>query len=445
MRDGAGLSSGREEFAAVHAIRDTVPTRRHAEMLFDMVVEMLGDGSWVETWNDGAVRTLFRRVPARGPFVIPHPLLSVVRGGREGPSPLPTAIPGIYEAPPTRPGRAPRLRDLGPGRLEVHDGPHRAEVAYGGDGRWFETVRSASPTALCGVLPALEAGGASPVELLADFVASLDVRRHGPGRVFLPVPLPVGVRGAWNCGLLAIREALFAGGDAAKPGVMAADGWTGRALARGATQEAALDAWKSEVAKVRPFPKRPERPVEPLPESTIVQEVTDDGFRIEGTLRGPASDAPWVEPTVGNAPAAVLPIEAPPESPTPIGEWTLLAGGFGSVFPAAIAWEPEGFTMVGDRLLDRLCPGEWEERLAAADRDAPGRLERPAGPTRDLPDNVTRVRTYRFADEETEALLDRPAVSTSWTRGFSARGLDGDCLRGCVVRMRVEGGRDDRG
>ena len=79
--------------------------------------------------------------------------------------------------------------------------------------------------------------------------------RHGPGRVYLPAPLPGGVRGTWGCGLYAVREACFADGGPAAPGFMAADGWTGRALARGATREAALDAWRVEVAEVRPFPE----------------------------------------------------------------------------------------------------------------------------------------------------------------------------------------------
>ena len=105
-KDGKQNDGG--EFRAVRAIRDAVPTRRHAEMLFDMVATILGPEAWVETWNDGASRTLYRRESEGSPHVVPWPTLSVSRGGREGPSPLPTAVPGVYEEPPRRPGPSPR-------------------------------------------------------------------------------------------------------------------------------------------------------------------------------------------------------------------------------------------------------------------------------------------------------------------------------------------------
>jgi len=425
-------------FRAVRAIRDAVPTRRHAEMLFDMVVDILGEESWIETANGGAIRTLFRREAAGSLHVVPWPLLSVSRGGRDGPSPLPTGVPGVFEEPPKRPGPAPRLRGLGPGELNVHDGPHRATVTYGGDGRWFETCRSASPEALSGVVPALAARTATPVELVADYVASLDPGRHGPGRVFLPVPLPGGARGAWNCGLFAIREALFDGGDPGASGFMAADGWTGRARACGATREAALSAWREEVARVRPFPVKPKPPPEPLPEPSVEHGVTEGGFYFRGTLRGPSSDVPRVEPEVENSPAAVLPVGGRPGVPAPVGIWTRLVGCYGTVVPVALRWEPEGFTLIGDRLLDGLDLLELEERLAAADRDAPELPARPAELGPKIPLGSTRVRTYRFAAEVTGAPLDAPAVSTSWSRGFHARDLDADRLREAVVRMRAE-------
>ena len=110
MRGMKGQPDEQGEFRAVWAIREAVPTRRHAEMLFDMVVDILGEEAWVEACNGGAIRTLFRRESAGSPFIVPWPLLSVARGGREGPSPIPTAVPGVYAEPPKRPGRAPRLR-----------------------------------------------------------------------------------------------------------------------------------------------------------------------------------------------------------------------------------------------------------------------------------------------------------------------------------------------
>jgi len=437
--DGMGREGDPGEFRAVRAIREAVPTRRHAEMLFEMVESALGEGAWVETVNDGAGRTLYRRESGGSALVIPWPLLTVARGGREGPSPLPTGVPGVYEAPPRRPGRAPRLRGLGPGQLDVHDGPHRATVSYGADGRWFECARSADPDALAGVVTALEEETSSPVERVADYLSGLALRRHGPGRAFLPVPLPGGVGGAWRCGLRALRNGLFAGDLPDAPGFVVADGWTGEARAHGATRDVALEAWRAEVARVRPFPETP--PPDDLPEPSMEQSETEDGFVVRATLRGPSSDVPWVEPTVESSVAVVLPVMARLGGAAPIGEWTWLVGVHGTVYPAALRWEPEGFTLIGDLLAADLDPDRLEEWLVEADAAAPGRPARPeedGAPGR--PALETRVRAYRFADEFTEARLDRPAVSTSWSRSFSAGNLDGDRLRWSVVRMRPEGG-----
>ena len=319
---------GPEEFRAVHAVRDALPMRRHAEMLFEMVADLLGGEAWIETWNGETTRRLFRRESPGSPWFPPWPLLSVTRGGRTGPSPAMTGVPGVYEEPRPRPGPAPRLRDLGPGELDIHDGPHRVTVSYGGDGRWFECSRSVSPEALAGAVPALAAKTGPPVEILAAFLAGLDVARHGPGRVHLPVALPGGLQGTWLCGLFAIREALFRGRVPRSARWVAADGWTGAALTWGGTREAALDAWRAEVERVRPFPPRPEEPAEPPPEPSMEQSFEGNRFHLRMTLRGPTSDVPWLEPTPENSPAALVPIGDLPGGPPALGAWTWLVGSF---------------------------------------------------------------------------------------------------------------------
>jgi len=433
-----GKPNDQEEFRAVWAIRDALPTRRHAEMLFDMVVDLLGDEAWVETWNGETTRTLFRR-ETKGPrWILPWPLLSVTRGGREGPSPIRTAVPGVYEEPKTRPGPAPRLRGLGPGQLDVHDGPHRATVSYGGDGRWFECSRSESPEALAGVVPALAGKTAPPVELVAAFLAGLDIARHGPGRVHLPVPVPGGVQGVWNCGLHAIREALFRERVPRAARWVLADGWTGGALAWGATREAAVAAWTAELSRVRPFPSKPEAPPEPLPEPSMEQSVEESGFSMWGTLRSPASDVPWVEPSVENSPAALIPLGDLPAQPPPLGGLTWLVGATGTVLPAALRLEPGGFTLVGDRLLEGLDLAGFEERLAEADLKAVPRHTPPADWPYEVPAFDCCLRTYRLVDEKTGTPVKPLVVSQSWSEGFRAIGLDGDRHRWHALRLRPE-------
>jgi len=165
----------------VRVIRETLFTRRHAEMLFDQVTDLLGEEAWIETRNAGTQRSVYRREAPGAQTITPWPVLKLGLGGR-----LSTVIPlmgppGAPAEPPPRPGRAPRLRGLGPGEILIHDGSRSVTVTYGEDGRWFETTRSGDLETLAAVVPALAHKSAQPVELLADFVAGLDPRKSGPG------------------------------------------------------------------------------------------------------------------------------------------------------------------------------------------------------------------------------------------------------------------------
>jgi hypothetical protein len=153
-----------------------------------------------------------------------------------------------------------------------------AEGREASQGRWFETSRSASADDLLGVVGALEAKNAPPVELVAAFVAGIDLAHLGPGRVHLPVAVPGGARGSWNCGRNAIREALFRERVPRSARWVATDGWTGRAVAWGATRDAAMEAWRAEVARTRPFPEKPKPPTEPLPQAPLQKIEPENPF-----------------------------------------------------------------------------------------------------------------------------------------------------------------------
>jgi hypothetical protein len=443
MSSAARGPAGSDEFRSVHAIRDALPTRAHAEMAFGMVADLLGDAAWVETWNGETTRTLFRRESPRSPWIVPWPLVSVTRGGRDGPSPVMTSAPGVYEEPKPRPGPAPKIRGLGPGSITIHDGPQHVNVCYGGDGRWFEcSVSSPAREALSGVLPVLAAKNASPTEMVASFVAALDLGRHGPGRVHLPVPLPGGAQSVWNCGLFATRDALFFGRVPASARWVAVDGWTGRAFGFGATRDAAIAEWREQLARVRPFPEKPQAPAEPLPEPSAEQSFDGDSFSIRVTMRGPASDVPWVEPTLDNSPVTVMPIGELPETSPRFGEWTQLVGAYGGLRLAHVRRDRRGFTLVGDALfgqrLDDLdarldaADGEWDERQRYFEEH----VTRPEGFPEPPPSDCS-VRTYRIMDERTRTPLVTAAVcNASRQRGFNARGLDAERVRWQVVRVR---------
>lgn len=429
------------EFRSAHAIRDAVPTRAHAEMLFGMVVDMLGDAAWVETWNGEQSRTLFRRDAPGSNWIVPWPLLSVSRGGREGPSPILTVVPGVYEEPPSRPGPVPKIRGLGPGSLTVHDGPESVTICYGGDGRWFEcSVSRAAQEAFASVVAALAAKTASPTETVASFLAALDVGRHGPGRVHLPIALPHGAQGVWNCGLFAIRDALFEDRVPAGARWIAADGWTGRAIAFGPTRDAAIHAWRSEVARVRPFPEKPKEPPGPLPEPSVEQHFDGESLSMHATLRGPSSDVPWVDPTLANSPAVVFQVPDAPDNRPSFGVYTRLIDAFANFRLALIRREKRGFTLVGDALFGQDLR-ELDSRLDAADREWDARaatfpkIERPPGFPEPPPSDCS-VRTYRLIDERTRTPARASVSSAGRRRGFDAKSLDAGQLRWQVMQMR---------
>lgn len=444
--DDRSESKDSEEFRAVNAIRDAIATRAHAEMLFGQVADLLGDAAWVETANGEQSRTLFRREAPGSPWIVPWPLLSVARGGREGPSPIMTAVPGVYEEVPPRPGVAPKIRGLGPGQLTLHDGKHSVTVCYGADGRWFECSVTDAREALADVVPALASKSASPVELVAAFVAKIDIGRHGPARVHLPVPLPWGAQGVWNCGLGGIRDALFRDQVPADGRWVAADGWMGRAVAFGPTRDAAVAAWRAEVARVRPFPEPTpafEMP-DPPPESHVEQEFDGQHLSIRGVFcgAGPKGDAPPVEPTLENSPVAVMPVAELPDTTPSFGGWVRTVDRWGGLQLALLRRERRGCTLMGDVVMGQDLT-DLDDRLDAADRvwDADHaarprpKFELPPGFPEPPPTDTT-VRMYRLVDDKARAPVEATCTSAGRTAGFDARGLDSEQVRVQVVRMR---------
>lgn len=451
----ADRSNDDAEFRAVNAIRDAIPTRAHAEMLVAQVADLLGDAAWVETAGGGQSQTLFRRESPGSPWIVPWPLISVARGGREGPSPILTAIPGVYAEPEVRPGPAPKIRGLGPGQLTIHDGAHSVTVCYGADGRWFECSVTDARVTLAGVVPVLASRSASPVELVAAFVAGIDPGRQGPARVHLPVPLPWGAAGVWGCALGAIRALLFQDQVPADGRFVAADGWTGRAIAFGPTRDAAVAAWRAEVERVRPFPApAPETGMpafempDPPPESHVEQEFDGKHLHIRGVFfgGGPTSDASSVEPTLANSPVAVIPVAELPDAAPAFGAWVRTVDRWGRLRLAGLRRERRAWTLVGDAAMGQNLT-DLDARLDAADLawDAwiaalPPRpkFELPPG-FPEPPPTDTSVRTYRVAHEPTGAPVEAVCSSAGRTAGYDPRSLDAERLPWQVVRMRRDG------
>ena len=153
---------------------------------------------------------------------------------------------------------------------------------------------------------------------------------------------------------------------------------------------------------------------------------------------GPRGDVPWVEPTAENSPAALMPLGDLPAKAPALGGWTWLMNRFGTTVPVALRLEPGGFTLVGDRLLERLDLATLEVRLAEADETAMPRAELPPDFPYERPVTDSHLRTFRLVDEKTGAPVKPAVVGQSWSKGFRPITLDGDHLRWSVLRLRPE-------
>lgn len=82
QRDTASMPSPLA--ATVETMRTHLTTSRHAEMLFDVLVDLLGDQGVVWTANQGQLRRLFRRDSYVPTLIVPWPLAELSVGGRIG-------------------------------------------------------------------------------------------------------------------------------------------------------------------------------------------------------------------------------------------------------------------------------------------------------------------------------------------------------------------------
>jgi len=444
-----------DEFRVVTAIRAALPTRRHAEMLFEQVADRLGDGGWSAGSKDGLRRVLYRRDAPGTRCFLPWPLLDLSLRERQT---IPWAIDGVPVEPPPRPeprGAPPRLRNLGPGEVTIHDGPQSITITYGADGRCVETTRGGPPETLHGALAALGTATASPVELLAAFVSDLDLSTCAPGRVVMPTPLPGGLPGTWLCGLHALREALFEGRIPPDARFVAVDGFAASVLVCGSSREETLERWRAEVERVRPqapvpapAPPEPSEPSQPHDSPASFEpprdfepptEFGDRSATFGMHMRIEAKSAiPMPEQTPENTPAIFVELSPPPLEPSPADDWVPLLGHFGETVHAARRRDDDGFTLVGDHALHFVALERLDALLDAADERADRDAERTNSlglPTPRRPYD-TQTREYLLLDDRTGLPLPTPRVRTSRTRGFHARNLDGAQLRRSAVRVR---------
>ncbi len=419
----------------MRALAAAVPTSRHASMLVDAVVDLLGARAFVDTANDGNRRRVYERDADNSDWVIPWPAVEVFLGGRLWHATDPIQLRDT-PPPPPRERRVPRLRNLGFGDLRVGEAESAIELRYAETGVLQENCGNASPAAPPALASIAPARPGSPLEQVAERIAALDRAQRGPGRVRLPVPTPDGVPGAWAIGLISTRDALFDG--RVPPGArwVAADGWAGTAFGHGATRDEALERWLAEVRRVRPGPAVPDPDEPPTETSLEVVEERPDRVRFAGALAGTPDGVPRPELVPENTPAVLIALAPPPDWPPPFGAWMRLLDEYGRTEWVALRHDPDGFTLVGGELLGRSDLARLDQQLDAADRAAAHKLEVPEGEwPAHLPRRDSRVVTYRAVDERGRSIA--PSVDgVEVNPGFRGRILQATKVRNRVVRQR---------
>jgi hypothetical protein len=439
------------EHRVANALREALPTRRHGEMLFDAAAEALGPAARVEVTPDGNKKVLYRLDGSDPRWVIPWPLLTLDKNPRWT---FPMEIPGLEPAPPPPPlpGKAPNLRGLGPGYIQLQDGTRYIQVAYAEDGRSFETSRGGPPSALEGVLPILADGVGPAAERLAAYVVGLVPARAGPLRIFLPDPGAWSAWGAWFTGLPRLRAAVARGEIPSDARWAVIDPVDGSALAWGATRDEALGAWRAEVARVRPgssTPPPPERPAfEPPGEPELPPPPDDEGnrprlpIRIRFEINFGGGDPALPQPAPAPPPAAIIPavviqLPALPPEPAPIGAWRRFLSGCGATVPAAYREEAAGWTLIGKPALDLLGAPDAEAALDEAQRAHEAFLkeanEKEAPAT---PETAWTIRIFDLLDEST-GLPRAPTTRQAFLQpGREIPILDGDIVSVGAARLR---------
>jgi hypothetical protein len=278
-------------------------------------------------------------------------------------------------------------------------------VTYREDGLWKETVRTGPSGALRALLQALNAGEGSPPERVADYVVANDVARHGPGRLHYPVALPGGPGGAWARGLASLRRGLHERKLPSEPGWLIADGFDGRARVHAATQDEAWDAWHEEVARVKPRPPGGHAASAAPPQEPWAESLAESFPPPQDRTQDPV----WPEPTLENLAAACVRLEACPLPAHAWAPWMRALGPHGESVYGLQRFRPDGFTVVGQDVFERVDLERLEDLLDAADAQIPPTRRR----TRRRWPSRTRTRGTTSATSSCRAAW-RSWATSSW-------------------------------
>lgn len=274
-----------------------------------------------------------------------------------------------------------------------------------------------------------------------------------PVRVRMTVDAPGGVEGCWFRARRTLRKLAGADGlpdDAA--GILLVDaydrGEEPPALAVGRDLAEAERAWREVEGRVRPRPKRrepvelPPEAHEPPPEPPEPEE-REDGSKVlhlpeRWLVVRPVREIPWPIPGPGTTPVVALPLPGRPSEVPPrwraagFARWRVLIGDSGVISFAVIRDEDDGYTQVGEGLLDVLDPEDLAQGMAEA-------------LTAQVPFPHSEPPWLKYPYEHRSFwgwsnMRQAPGMRTGqafWGNEWNWADMDGDHVRWQVVRMRL--------
>lgn len=460
-----------------------VPTSFHARGLIDAMLAQLGDDGRLDPYSDGSRLVVHRCDPTgwwmRRPCAVFAEGAEYTEHGihqespaRPRPADTPTDWNGrAFRSPPPRPDLYP---DCGRATLTLYSGRAALELRYDDQGLLRDDTMfrfgDRWATRRWGALwpPSLDPRARPPqprpppwllelpeeplsVPALAERILACDPALD-PVRIRMNVDAPGGFAGCWVTARRALSKLAMTEALPGTGGVFIIDAFQHEpeesCFASGPDLESALAAWihahDQHTPKPTPPPAAPS-PTRPDAPASDTEHVDDSGeiTRVisSGTIRmscEPLRQIPWPIPGPHTTPAVA--VRYPP-LPQRIPEawraegfsrWRYAIGDSGEVGFVLVRDEPDGFTIVGDGLVDVLDPQHLEERITRA-------LEGQMPALWDEPPHIA----YPFEHQHfiawsnlTRATTPLTPSSANWNLEWNWRDFDGDAHRWRVTRLR---------
>jgi hypothetical protein len=482
---------------ALHAQKAVVRslfTMDRAVELFDRVVAHLGERAWIDPEGGETRRRCYLRDREDPDWLLPVPLLehawiagigqmvigTFVNSGavtaEDAPQgwtpgdepfwPLDPTLDILPQSPNMQGGSLKIAEGTGSVEIEYDDRGVRASASWSacGDIFWYGRAFNTRPWVIdplarpptpmpfsLACRPELDINGHT-VDQMVAWVIELEPERLLPHRVLLPLPMPGGVAGAWGRARWALREAAFEGrlpDDAA--GWVVIDAFEGGVMAVGPDFASAVARWRDEVARVRPRPPKPDKRDEPEPrvpdrEPELVKDDEGNLVRFStGTVRltSPVlAHLAWPIPLPQHVPAAAVPLPPLPSMPEAyrragFSRVLRMFGEHGAVTHGMLREEADGFTVVGEGLLDVVDPTTVGEEIdAATARHRAEYADMPVGfPNPFDEDYPCETLRFRCWDDARRCRVPLSHVGSSFGT-WTARNIDGDGWAWVVVRVR---------